>query len=79
MCTPNRLYLQGDVALREGPYISQDDVVLKLLGMYVAEVGRLYARLQLVQPAVHAPLEMEDVQQHTADYRCGCDCCVSSR
>ena len=54
--------------LRGGHYVSPDDLSMKLLGVYVAEVGRLHARLQLEDPSLR-PLDPWDHEQHTVDYR----------
>ena len=44
---------------------------MTLVGVYVAEVGRLHARLSLAEPMLKPPLDHLDVQRHTADYRWG--------
>ena len=62
--------LQGRAVLRGGRWVSKEDLVMRLAGVYVAEGGRLHARLHLVHPLnVHPPLDAADVANHTADYR----------
>ena len=60
--------LQGEVMLRDGHYVSERDVMMKLQGVYVEASSRLHAVLEPAQPkSMH--LEAHDAQEHSSDYR----------
>ena len=60
--------LQGDVMLRDGYFVSERDVVMKLQGVYVEASSRLHA---VLEPAQHMTMRLEghDAQEHSVDYR----------
>ena len=60
--------LQGDLVLRVGDYISEQDVFMKVEGVYVTATGRLQAVVNPVDKVV-VSLEQKDLDVHTADYR----------
>ena len=60
--------LQGDVTLRDGHYISEQDVTMKLQGVYVEASFRLHAVLEPAQ-LMSMRLEAHDAREHSSDYR----------
>ena len=60
--------LQGLLILRDGAYLSEQDVFLKLEGVYMTSLGKLHAVVHPVHDIQHE-LEDGDIQEHTADYR----------
>jgi hypothetical protein len=59
------------VVVRDGTYVTEYDVELKLQGVYVLETGRLYATLEALQASsLMVLLDAEDIHNHTASYRC---------
>ena len=61
--------LQGDLVLRNGEYVSEHDTFMKLEGVFITATGRLQA---VVTPKnrIQVSLEQQDLDLHTADYRC---------
>lgn len=57
---------QGEVVLRDGPYVTADDLLFRLEGVYVAATGRLHALLHPSQPLV---AHVHDTQPHSQHYR----------
>lgn len=56
--------------VRDGVYVTEFDLELKLKGMYVVETGRLYAVLTGIPPTnLMVSLEASDYDNHTASYR----------
>ena len=60
--------------LGAGLYAGKDDVRFSLQGIYVAEAGRLRARLALEQPQLQVLLPEQEEAKHTPDYRCRACC-----
>ena len=60
---------QGSLVLGGGPLASQDDLRFAVQGVYVAEAGRLKARLGLQQPQHAVELQEAEADLHTPDYR----------
>lgn len=56
------------LVLRNGAYLSEQDMFMKLEGVYLASLGRLQAVVDPVQ-AIEQDLENEDITEHSADYR----------
>lgn len=54
--------------LRDGHYVSQRDVMMKLQGVYVEASSRLHA---VLEPAQHISMRLEghDAREHSSDYR----------
>lgn len=67
-CGSLRQMLQGDLVLRAGDYISEQDVFMKVEGVYVTATGHLQAVVTPVDKIV-VSLEQKDLDAHTADYR----------
>lgn len=55
--------------LRDGAYLSEQDMFMKLEGVYVTSLGHLQA---VVHPehGIEQDLEESDITEHTAEYRC---------
>lgn len=66
---------QGLLVLRDGAYLSEQDMFMKLEGVYVTSLGRLQAVMHPVH-AIEQDLSEEDVNEHTADYRCFFNACT---
>lgn len=56
------------LVLRDGAYLSEQDMFMKLEGVYLTSLGRLQAVVHPVQ-AIEQGLENEDITEHSADYR----------
>ena len=54
--------------LRDGIYVSERDVMMKLQGVYVEASSRLHA---VLEPAQHMSMRLEghDTREHSSDYR----------
>ena len=54
--------------LRDGHYVSERDVMMKVQGVYVEASSRLHA---VLEPAQHMSMRLEahDAQEHSSDYR----------
>lgn len=61
--------------LRDGAYLSEQDMFMKLEGVYVTSLGRLQAVVHPVH-AIEQDLAEGDVTEHTADYRCFLNACT---
>ena len=62
--------MQGEIVLRDGVYLTEDDAVLQLAGVYVVATGRIHAVAQPVSPALRLGLEPSDIEQNSVGYRC---------
>lgn len=60
---------QGEVVLRDGPYVTADDLLFRLEGVYIAATGRLHAVLHPSQP-LYTHVDADDVQEQSQHYRC---------
>lgn len=60
--------MQGLLILRDGTYLSEQDVYLKLEGVYLTSLGKLQAAIHPMHD-IELELDNNDVQEHTADYR----------
>jgi hypothetical protein len=65
--TPNTL--QGELMLRDGPYMGESDTLMKLSGVYVPESGRLHALLEPKRP-VQLPFQAHEADVASPHYRC---------
>lgn len=54
--------------VRDGVYVTEEDVLMKLHGVYVAAVGRLHAVLEPTQ-SMKIDLDEAEMAEHSADYR----------
>ena len=59
---------QGILVLRDGAYLSEQDMFMKLEGVYLTSLGRLQAVMHPVH-AIEQDLEQGDITEHSADYR----------
>ncbi len=63
--------MQGEVVVRDGVYVTEYDVEMKLQGVYIVQTRRLYATLEGLQPAtLTVSLDATDIENQTASYRC---------
>ena len=60
--------MQGDFVLRAGDYVSEQDMFMKLEGVYITATGSLQAVAEPVKN-IQVALEQTDLDMHTADYR----------
>ena len=60
--------VQGDLVLRDGEYVSENDAFMKVEGVYIIATGRLQAVVTPVD-SIRVSLEQQDLDLHTADYR----------
>ena len=64
---------QGTLVLRDGVYVTEYDVEMKLQGVYVPQTGALHVTLEGVNPSVlMMALDDTDVTNHSASYRYNC-------
>lgn len=56
--------------LRDGPYVTADDLLFRLEGVYIAATGRLHALLHPSQP-LYTHVDAEDIQERSQHYRYG--------
>ena len=61
--------MQGQIFLRTGVYLAEDDVQLDLQGLYIPETGQLKAIVEPASSALHTSLDPEEPELNTADYR----------
>lgn len=52
MCVPACLRVQGDLVLRDGQLITDNDVHMRASGIYVPSTGGLHVALEPVLPVV---------------------------
>lgn len=60
--------LQGELMLRDGPYMGESDTLMKLSGVYVPASGRLHALLEPKQ-AVQLPFQPHEADVASPHYR----------
>lgn len=63
--------LQGEVVLRDGAYVTADDMLFRLEGVYVAATGRLHAVLHTTQP-LYTTVDTHDIEERSLQYRWVC-------
>ena len=59
---------QGELVVRDGVYVSEDDAAMRLTGVYVAATGRLLAVAEPATPLLAAPLGAGEGAE-SRDYR----------
>lgn len=61
--------LEGDLVIRDGAYVTDNDVRMRVHGIYVPEVGRLNAVLEPIAP-IRLDISEQDRIDGNAYYRC---------
>lgn len=59
---------QGEVMLRDGPYLGQPDLVMKVSGVYVPDSGRLHAIADPSAP-LQLPFTAKEAEMGSGSYR----------
>jgi hypothetical protein len=61
--------MQGDLVLRNGIYVTDTDIRLRLHGVLLKETGRIEANLEPLTP-IRVDISGSDIHNGNADYRC---------
>lgn len=59
---------QGELVVRDGVYVSEDDAAMRLTGVYVPATGRLLAVAEPAAPVLAVPLDAGEGAE-SLDYR----------
>ena len=61
--------VQGQLFLRDGVYLAEDDIQLDLQGLYVPETGQLKTIVEPAAAPLHTQLNAHEPGDNTPDYR----------
>ncbi|KAK9820806.1 hypothetical protein WJX74_006344 [Apatococcus lobatus] len=61
--------VEGQISLRTGVYLAEDDVQLDLQGLFIPETGQLKAIIEPASSILHTSLDSDEPELNTADYR----------